>query len=138
MFKNIQQNDHKDTTKSCETDSPQDLDKTFAVRGGGFITDAHHHILSVHGAFDRITGYTAAEVIGKNPSFLKSDHQDVAFYQHMWATILRDGYWEGEIHNRRKNGEIYLEWGQISALANKDGVITHYVIHFSDISNDKN
>ena len=125
------------TIKSHKTDFSNDLDKAFKVRGGGFITDAQHHILSVHGAFERITGYTAAEVIGKNPSFLKSTHQDFAFYQQISTTILRDGYWEGEIHNRRKNGETYLEWGQISAIPNKDGAITYYVIHFSDISDDK-
>ncbi len=107
------------------------------VRGGGFVADARHRILSVQGAFESITGYTAAEAIGKNPAFLKSSHQNVAFYQQMWATIRRDGYWEGEIHNRRENGEIYLQWMQISATRNRDGGVGHYVVHFSDISDDK-
>ena len=101
------------------------------------ITDAHGAILKVNDAFTRITGYTEEEAIGQNPNILKSGKHDKEFYNEMWDSIRKTGFWKGEIYNRRKNGEIYPEMLSISSVADKKGKITHYVAHFFDISQVK-
>ncbi|WP_187648013.1 EAL domain-containing protein [Nitrosophilus labii] len=101
------------------------------------ITDIHGKIIRVNDAFTRITGYSKDEVIGKNPSILKSGKHDKAFYTEMWDKIRKDGYWKGEIYNKRKNGEIYPEMLSISAVKNDNGEVTHYIAHFFDISDLK-
>ena len=98
------------------------------------ITDAEIHILSVNNAFTQITGYIAADVIGKNPSILKSGQNSPTFYQTMWHSLLEQGSWQGEIYNRRKNGEIYPEWLTINAVKDDGGKVINYVAIFSDIS----
>lgn len=98
------------------------------------ITDPHNHIIDVNAAFSRITGYARAEVLGKNPSVLKSGHQDENFYAQMWHAIQSQGRWQGEIWNRRKSGEIYAEILSIDAVLDETGKIQHYVGVFSDIS----
>ncbi|NPA29177.1 MAG: EAL domain-containing protein [Epsilonproteobacteria bacterium] len=101
------------------------------------ITDAFGKIVKVNRAFTRITGYEPEEVIGKNPSVLKSGEHDKAFYNEMWDAIRKKGFWKGEIINKRKNGEIYPEMLSISAVKNEKGEITHYVAHFFDITDLK-
>lgn len=101
---------------------------------GILITDAHKNIVEVNEAFTHITGYTRAEVMGKNPRLLKSGHQDAAFYVDMWQDISNTGHWCGEIWNRRKDGEVYPEWINISAIKNDKGVLTNYVGISSDIT----
>jgi len=102
-----------------------------------FITDADNVIQRVNKAFIETTGYSAEEAVGQKPSILKSGRHDAAFYQILRETLLRDGYWRGEIWNRRKNGEIYPEWQTISVVRGADGQITHYISAFSDISKHK-
>ncbi|MBI5748554.1 MAG: diguanylate cyclase [Nitrospinae bacterium] len=94
---------------------------------GMMVTDARGTILSVNNAFTKITGYTPEEAIGKNPRLLKSGRQDAEFYKDFWDTLIAKGKWEGEIWNKRKNGEIYPEWTVISAVRNNQGNITHYI-----------
>ena len=104
------------------------------------ITDDRGTILNVNAAFTRLTGYDRAEVLGKNPRVLSSGRQSAEFYQQMWAALAKDGNWQGEIWNRRKNGEIYPEWLSISAASTRtQGGLTrtHYVATFSDISQRK-
>jgi len=101
---------------------------------GVLITDAQSQIVTVNKAFTTITGYTEDEVRGRNPSLLKSEHQDESFYQAMWQALLRDGFWQGELWNRRKNGETYPQWLTISAVRAQNGAVTHYVAVFNDIS----
>ncbi|RUM46058.1 MAG: hypothetical protein DSY46_01075, partial [Hydrogenimonas sp.] len=101
------------------------------------ITDANGKILKVNDAFTRITGYKPQEVIGKNPNILKSGKHGKDFYIAMWESIRKYGYWQGEIYNRRKSGEIYPELLSVSAVKNQDGENTHYVAHFFDISEIK-
>ncbi len=101
---------------------------------GVLITDVHRNIEYVNPAFCTITGYSAEEVIGKNPRMLQSGHHDEAFYKTMWSSLARTGQWQGEIWNRRKNGEIYPEWENIVAIRDDAGSITNYVAIFSDIS----
>jgi diguanylate cyclase (GGDEF)-like protein/PAS domain S-box-containing protein len=109
----------------------------FEAQEGMLITDTHNHILRVNRAFTLITGYSAEEVVGKNPNLLKSGRQNSAFYTEMWERIIKQGYWEGEIWNRRKNGEIYPEFLTITAVNDANGAITNYVSTFNDITANK-
>lgn len=104
------------------------------IMDGVLITDVDKNIEYVNPAFCTITGYSAEEVIGKNPRILQSGYHDKAFYKHMWSSLARTGQWQGEIWNRRKSGEIYPEWENIVIIRDEDGTITHYVAIFSDIS----
>lgn len=98
------------------------------------VTDANQRIMRVNQAFTTLTGYSAAEAIGQKPSLLKSGHQEAGFYHQMWHSLNKTGHWQGEIWNRRKSGSIYPEWLTISAVHNEEGVISHYVSTFSDIT----
>jgi diguanylate cyclase (GGDEF)-like protein/PAS domain S-box-containing protein len=109
----------------------------FESQEGMVITDPRGRILRVNRAFTRLTGYSAGEAIGGKPSLLRSGRQDRAFYRRMLRTLLAEKYWQGEVWNRRKNGELYAEWLTISAVAAETGPITHYVGAFSDITKDK-
>lgn len=99
---------------------------------GIVITDAHRIIRSVNPAFEKSTGYSAHEVIGRSPSLLQSGRHDRNFYKKMWAALDRHGQWQGEVWNRNKNGEIYPEWLSISAVMDSRQRVTHYVGIFSD------
>ena len=101
------------------------------------ITDADGVILRVNQAFTKTTGYTAEEVVGQTPSLLKSGRHDADFYRAMWKTIHRSGKWQGEIWDRRKNGEIYPKWLTISAVKDANGGVTHYVGSHLDITERK-
>ena len=98
------------------------------------ITDARERILAVNPAFTLITGYRPEEVVGKTPRVLSSGEQDAAFYRRMWRSILEHGEWQGEIRNRRKNGELYTEWLKINAVRDAGGQVTHYIATFFDIT----
>ncbi len=101
------------------------------------VADAEANICLVNPAFCRITGYRPEEVLGKNPRILQSGRQNREFYAGMWQTIQDRGLWEGEIWNRRKDGEIYPEWLTITAMHDRDGKVTHYVSTFQDITERK-
>ena len=107
------------------------------AREGIGITDAQGTILDVNEAFTRITGYSHEEAIGQNPRFLSSGRQDAAFYSAMWAELILQGHWSGEIWNRRKSGEVYAQLLTISAVRDEQGKTQHYVQLFSDISSIK-
>ncbi len=101
------------------------------------ITDRHGEIVKVNKAFERITGYTRDEVLGKTPSIMKSGRHDESFYRQMWEEIKREGHWKGEIYNRRKDGSIYPEILSITAIRDAKGEVSNYVSHFFDISDLK-
>lgn len=101
------------------------------------IADPQYRIVAVNAAFSRLSGFSAAEVIGKNPNIQKSGRHDAAFYQNLWQTIHAAGSWEGQIWNRRKNGEIYPCWENISAVRDEQGSVSSYVAVFSDIGSIK-
>ncbi|MNI41243.1 putative nitrate transporter NarT [compost metagenome] len=101
---------------------------------GILVTDAAGVIKSVNPAFTRLTGFTEAEVLGKQPNVLKSGRQSKDFYRSMWSEIRAKGVWQGEIWNRRKNGEEYLQLLNISAVKDETGVDIRYVGTFSDIT----
>lgn len=98
------------------------------------ITDRENRILIVNRRFSEITGYTADEVAGQSPSLLNSGQQDKAFYSNMWRSLMNRGEWHGEIRNRRKDGEVIVEWMNISAVKNESGEIINYVAVFSEIT----
>ncbi|WP_306603216.1 EAL domain-containing protein [Azonexus sp.] len=104
------------------------------INDGICITDPEARILLVNDAFLRVTGYSSEEAIGQTPAFLKSGIHGDAFYHTLWDTLIRQNNWQGEITNRRKNGELVTEWLTISAVHDKAGRLTHYVGLFSDLS----
>ena len=88
---------------------------------GIIVTNARGDIVRVNPAYCRITGYNEAELLGKNPRILKSGLQDAEFYQTMWASLKAKGRWQGEIKNRRKSGEYYVQWVNIDAISGEQG-----------------
>jgi diguanylate cyclase (GGDEF)-like protein/PAS domain S-box-containing protein len=109
----------------------------FETQEGIMITDADDVILRVNHAFTEITGYTATEAVGQTPHLLSSGRQDAVFYAAMWKCIQHAGTWQGEIWNRRKNGEVYPERLSITAVKNDAGEVTHYVATMHDITERK-
>jgi diguanylate cyclase (GGDEF)-like protein/PAS domain S-box-containing protein len=101
------------------------------------VTDATGTILRVNEAFTNITGYTAGEVIGKNPRLLQSGRHDTNFYAAMWKCINSTGEWEGEIWNRRKSGEVYPEHLTVTAVKTPEGTVSNYVATLTDITLNK-
>lgn len=127
-----------DITERKDAEEAQRIAATaFESQQGMTITDAQGTILKVNQAFTEVTGYSAEEVIGKNPRLLNSGRQDAVFYAAMWDSIHRSGSWQGEIWNRRKSGEIYPEWLTLSEVKDAEGMVTHYVGAFSDLSDRK-
>ena len=106
----------------------------FESRQGTVITNVNRVILQVNKAFTDITGFSAEESVGQNPRIMKSGRHDTAFYQVIYQTLESAGAWAGEIWNRRKNGEVYPEWLNISAVKDEAGLTTHFVGIFTDIS----
>ncbi|MDH5680526.1 MAG: PAS domain S-box protein, partial [Spirochaetota bacterium] len=124
----------QDITKRKETEeslrlSAKVLDSTSE---GILITDRNANILDVNDSFTRITGYSPEEVIGNNPRLMKSGKHDTNFYKSMWDSLKNDGFWQGEIWDRRKSGEIYPKWMSINEVQDDSGEVTHYVAIFSD------
>ncbi len=101
---------------------------------GVTITDPQGKIIAVNRTFTQVTGYSEDEVLGQNPRLLSSGYHDAEFYENYWQTLLRDGIWQGEIWNRRKDGEVYLEWLTAKAVKDADGEISHFVAIFTDIT----
>lgn len=107
---------------------------TFETHEAIMITDEHARIIRVNQAFTDITGYSAEEVLGGNPRIMSSGRQDKAFYVEMWQQLLHTGSWSGEIWDKRKNGQIYPKWLNITAVKNEQSETTRYVAIFSDIT----
>jgi len=105
-----------------------------STREGVMLTDTNLRVLSVNRAFTQVTGYTEAELLGNRPGMLSSGRHGREFYREMWASIKETGHWQGEIWNRRKNGEIYPELLTISAIKDEAGELVNYVGVFADIS----
>ena len=109
----------------------------FEIEEGMIVTDQDEVIIRVNRVFTSLSGYSADEAIGKNLSMLKFDREDAEFYPRMREILHRNNYWQGEIWNRRKNGETYPEWLTITAVVGKDGRITNYICAFFDITERK-
>ena len=108
-----------------------------SIREGVLVTDSANRIISVNPAFTTITGYQAEEAIGRDPSFLGGGTHLPQFYEAMWRSLHQDGNWYGELVNRRKNGERFVESLSITPMRSPDGAISHFVGVFSDITERK-
>lgn len=106
-------------------------------REGILITDQEQRIISVNKAFTGITGFTADDTMGKTPQMLSSGINDQPFYKQRWEEILANDHWEGEILDRRRNGETYFAWQSITAVRDNDNKISHYFSMLSDITERK-
>ncbi len=106
----------------------------FESREGILVTDANNIIIRVNRTFTELSGYEAGDVVGQSTKLLRSGRHDADFYAVMWHAIQQEGFWRGEIWNRRKNGEVYPAWLTITAVRAEEGTVTHYVGIFSDIT----
>jgi diguanylate cyclase (GGDEF)-like protein/PAS domain S-box-containing protein len=104
---------------------------------GMLVTDENNLIIAVNPAFITITGYTFGEVQGKNPKIFSSSRHDSAFYEAMWQAVNSTGHWQGEIWDKRKNGEVHAKWLTINTIRHDDGSVYRYVALFSDITEKK-
>lgn len=105
-----------------------------STKQGIIVTDKGGKIISVNPAFSKLTGYDDQDVIGENPSILSAGKQDKDFYKHLWDQLTAKGEWHGELWNKKKNGDEYLQFISISALYDASGDVTRYVGTFSDIT----
>jgi PAS domain S-box-containing protein len=101
------------------------------------ITDIRGDIEYVNPAFEKTTGYTAAEAVGNNCRILKSGERDAEFYRHLWATITTGKIWQGEFHNRRKDGSLYWEEATITPVQNDKGEVLRFLAIKEDITKRK-
>ncbi|MDP1524381.1 MAG: diguanylate cyclase [Rhodocyclaceae bacterium] len=101
------------------------------------VTDANDRIVAINNAFTELTGYGPQDVIGGNPRLLNSGRHDPEFFRSMWESIQTTGAWQGEIWNRRKNGELYAQWVRINTVFNADGSVRQRVALLSDITRRK-
>lgn len=101
------------------------------------VTDADNKIIMVNPAFSKITGYKAEEAIGNTPAMLQSGKHSKSFYKNMWQSLLQNDHWVGEIENKRKNGDIYIEMLNISIIRNNQGKIIMHIGMFLDITQRK-
>lgn len=104
------------------------------MREAVLITDSNNKIVYVNKRYEQISGYSLAEVVGKNPNILSSGKQNKAFYHALWKDLAQNGFWEGEMWNRRKSGELYPEWITITTIKNYNDEIVYHLAVFSDIS----
>ncbi len=131
---------HRDITERKIQSEKQRLAASVYIHAqeGIMITSPDGTIVDVNESFERMTGYSRNELLGKNPRLLNSGRQDRSFYQKMWQDITSKGIWSGEIWNRRKNAEVYAVMQTISSICNDAGVIELFVSHGSDVTSSKN
>ena len=101
------------------------------------ITDRDNHIINVNRAFTKQTGYELSDVAGKNPRMLSGGDTSLELYREMWRDLERDSFWQGELWDRKKSGEIYPKWAAISAIRDQDGQVLFHIASFTDISDRK-
>jgi len=101
------------------------------------VTDADGKIITINPAFTELTGFSSEEAIGQSPRILNSGLHDRSFYEAMWQKLQSSGFWQGEIWNKRKNGEIFAEWLTINSIYKEDGCCFRRVALFSDITDKK-
>lgn len=128
----------RDISQRQEAEQQQRIAATaFETQDGILISDRQNRIIRVNKAFQKLTGYTENEVLGQTPAILQSGRHSPEFYQDMFADLRQKGAWEGEVWNRRKDGEIYPEWLSISTVHDLQGQVSHFVATFKDISERK-
>jgi diguanylate cyclase (GGDEF)-like protein/PAS domain S-box-containing protein len=109
----------------------------FETPSGMVITDADKNVLQVNRAYTEISGYTLEDVVGRKPPVLQSNIEDESFYKMIDKALKENHFWSGELRNYRKNGEIFSEYLTIQEVCNEEGVVTHYVFSFMDITQQK-
>lgn len=129
---------HSDITERKNAESELKIAAiAFESQEGIFVTDVHGTILRVNHAIIDITSYSEAEIVGHNSRIFNSGKHDKVFFAEMWGTIKNKGFWDGEIWNRRKSGEVYPAHIAITAVKNIDGAVTNYVATLTDITKSK-
>jgi diguanylate cyclase (GGDEF)-like protein/PAS domain S-box-containing protein len=108
-----------------------------STHDGVLITDLNAHIVAVNQAYCRITGYSEQGLLGQSPSMLHAGRQEADFYERLWADVKEQGYWQGEMWNRRRSGELYPQWVTISTVRDERGEPSHYVGVCTDITRIK-
>jgi len=108
-----------------------------SAREAILITNAQGYIVTVNPAFSALSGYSEAELRGQNPRLFQSGHQSATYYTALWLTLQREGLWQGEFWNRRKDGGLYIVLTTIREVRNAEGRITHYVSIATDITEQK-
>ena len=108
-----------------------------ASKEGIFVTDADDRIVSINPAFTEITGFSEQEAVGRSFGEFYLDQHDAAILQSMLQSLRKQGYWQGEIWSRRKDGEIFPEWLSVNALYGNDGALDKRIAVFSDLSRDR-
>jgi len=129
-----------DADMSALTKAEEDLRiaaTAFDSQQGMMITDRLGVILRVNPSFIKATGYTEAEAVGHSPRLLSSDWHPSDFWASMWQSLHTQGSWQGEVWNKRKNGEVYADWLMINAVRDTEGAVTHFVGTLTDISERK-
>ncbi|MGB4062255.1 MAG: EAL domain-containing protein [Azonexus sp.] len=129
----------QDISTQHETEAQMQL-LASAVQYSGeaiLITDVHNNIITVNPAFTRLTGYSAEEAAGRNPRFLSAGRTTPEEYARMWEDITGNGFWQGEIWDRRKDGGIYPKWISISVIRDDEGKILYHIAHFTDVSTER-
>jgi two-component system CheB/CheR fusion protein len=128
-----------DTTEKVEAEAKLRLSASVFEHASEatMISDADNRIVSVNPAFTKITGYAADEVVGMKPNMLNSGKHPTEYFKLMWEALNSKGSWQGEIQNRRKNGDVYTEWLSINVLRDERGAIIRYIAVFSDITDAK-
>ena len=126
---------------TSKKEKEQELKNAYIVfqnaHDGIVVTDEKVNIINVNRAFENDTGYKLDEIFGKNPRILKSGIQDVDFYKKMWEKLNKEGYWEGELVNKNKQGNRYIERIKINAVYDENKKLTNYIALFSDITLQK-
>ena len=123
-----------DITERAEAEQAQRLAAVaFEGREAILITDGNLSIQRINPAFTELTGYAEEEVIDRTPCLLRSDHHSPAFYQNMWGILDAEGRWEGEVHNRLKDGSVHPHWVAMTVVRNNEGETSHYVLHYLDL-----
>lgn len=124
--------------RNLETQNKLQLEALRSTANAIAITDRDGNLEWINPAWEKLTGYTEAEVIGHNPRILKSGRQDIKYYKQLWDTLLSGEIWKGELMNKRKDGTLYHEYQTITPITNKEGFITHFIAIKQDISAQKN
>ncbi len=101
------------------------------------VTDRDNRIVAVNGAFERVTGYSAEEALGRDPRLLSSGRHDKAFYRALWTSLTSTGHWHGEVWNRRKNGELYVQRLTLSLIRDREGRVVNHVGIFDDVTDER-
>ncbi len=103
-----------------------------------FITDTDNKIIRCNESCERITGYSSKELIGQNPKIFQSEYHTINFYKTLWREVNNNGFWQGEIWNKRKDDSVFPEWLTISIIKDADGQVVKYMAIFTDLSSIKN